>query len=134
MSSTSSEEIQRAVHSALVDSVKRVESAFEFGKDTWFNYCHAHAPVDVEHGSVIKDPARYSIAFLGDFLQHVSTACRDEVVIREFTSRKVRKVARAMRSVESFAASAEMYVEKFGLLWARMCCMGQHIWIVSVEK
>ena len=68
MSSTEAEEIHQGVHSALVSSVKEVVRANRFATDVWFNYCHAYAPADAEYNTVVKDPARYSVAFLGDFL------------------------------------------------------------------
>ena len=112
MSSTHGEQTHIAVHSALVVSVKQVVRAHEFAKDAWFNYCHSYAPIDAQHNTVTKDPARYSVAFLGDFLQHASTVCKDEAAIEEFTSRKVAKVERVTRiavaNVEpSSAAGAE---------------------------
>ena len=86
--------IPTAIHKALVLSVKEVESSHEFGKDTWFRFCHLFAPKNGQHFSVSWDPATYSIAFLGDFLRYVSEACQDDTVIREFNSRKRQKVDR----------------------------------------
>ena len=77
-------------------------------------YCHAHAPADAAYKTIVKDPARYSVAFLGDFLQHVSKKCKDEAAIEEFTCRKFVKVERFKRNVDSFADGALMYVEN---LW-----------------
>ena len=114
MSSTEAEQIRIAVHSALVTSVKKVVGAHDFAKDAWFNYLHANAPVDAWHNTVIKDPARYSVGFLGDFLQHASTVCKDEAAIHEFTSRKVAKVERVKRTEDSFSRNDEMWVEN---LW-----------------
>lgn len=94
MSRGFSHDIPTAIHKALVLSVKEVNRSHDFGKDTWFRFCHDFAPMNGQHSSVSWDPATYSIAFLGDFLQYVSEACQEYTVIREFSTRKRQKVDR----------------------------------------
>ena len=74
MASKRSDAIRFAVHTALVVSTKAVVSSHNFAKDTWFEYCHNHAPIDERFNTVTLDPSKYSVAFLGDFL---SFAARD---------------------------------------------------------
>ena len=111
MASNAREQIHTAVHGALVLSVKEVVRAHVFAKDAWFNFCHDHAPRDVEHGKVVLDPVRYSVAFLGDFLQYVSVLCKDDVAIEEFSDRKSAKVRRIARDISSFPDSAVREVD-----------------------
>lgn len=94
MSSASSYDPLPAIQAALVVAVKEVEKAHDFGKDVWFDFCHNKAPKNDRYQSVSRDPATYSVGFLGDFLQHVSKVCKDEDSIREFSTRKYRKVDR----------------------------------------
>ena len=111
MSSTDADTIFKAVHSGLVKAVKDVVKSHDFGKDMWFNYIHEWAPPEPEHNTVSRDPAKYDVTFLGDFLQCVSRKCKDATAIQAFTSRKARKVERVVHDADSFT---EKYVES---LW-----------------
>ena len=108
---TISKAVSKAVHSGLVKAVKDVEKSHEFGKDMWFNYIHEWAPPEPGRNTISRDPAKYDVRFLGDFLQCVSRKCRDATAIQAFTSRKARKVERVVHGVDSFT---ETYVEN---LW-----------------
>ena len=94
MSRASFQDIPTAIHAALVVSVKAVTRSDEFGKDTWFRFCHENAPTNLQHQSVSRDPEKYSVGFLGDFLRHVAKQCTDDAAISEFCTRKRRKVDR----------------------------------------
>ena len=111
MASTVREQIHSIVYIELVTCVKAVVRGHAFTKDAWFNFCHEHAPGDVEHGNATLDPFAYSAAFLGDFLQYVSVLCKDEDAIEQFTDRKAGKVRRVVREVSSFPDSAVREVE-----------------------
>ena len=54
MSSTDDDRIVKAIHSGLVEAVKKVVSSHEFGKDIWFNYIHQWAP-HLEHNTVTRE-------------------------------------------------------------------------------
>ena len=102
---TISTAVSKAVHRGLVRAVKDVEKSHEFGKDMWFEYIHRWAPIEPGQSTVSKDPAKYSVKFLGDFLQCVSRKSIDEDAINEFTSRKCRKVERPVHDAASFNAT-----------------------------
>ena len=106
--------IGQKVNAAFVIAVKEVMRAHTFLQDVWYNYCHEHAPADFQYNTVTRDPARYSVGFLGDFLQHVANKCQDEDALQEFSRRKHMKVDRLQRHVSSFQDDTVRHIDS---LW-----------------
>ena len=104
-------QIQVAIHSALVKAVKEVTKAHEFGKDAWLNFVYDKSPVNDRYQTPTKDPVKYDSRFLGEFLEHAGRLCVDTDSIREFTARKCPKVDRPLHTAADFSQNEEMLVE-----------------------
>ena len=87
MASTDGGAINKKVHAVLVSSVKEVMRTHIFLQDAWYNYCHEHAPTDSLYNTVARDPARYSVVFLGAFLQYVGSVLKWPVQNRKITEK-----------------------------------------------
>ena len=103
--------IHDAIKASLVLSVKAVEKSCGFGNDLWFDYVNAFSHKEDGFASVTRDPARYSAAFLGDFLQYAGQKCKDSEAVASFISRKRLKVERPSRTAESFRTRDSTPVE-----------------------
>ena len=58
------------LHSCMVQLVKSFQSLSPVADEHWGMWCHRHSETMTPSGSIVRDPQRYSIEVLSDFLSY----------------------------------------------------------------